>query len=78
MADKLIGDDRSPAPVRDLVAPFYYRLWNEWDDEAVDDTLAPNITFRGSLVSKHVLSAPSQARSSRLRRASSAMCRTRD
>jgi len=42
---------RGPDPLsaHDLVRRFYERLWNEWDDAAVDDTLAPNITFRGSL-----------------------------
>ena len=43
-------DDRQPlARVRDLVARFYHVLWNEWDDSAVDDTLASDATFRGSL-----------------------------
>ena len=36
-------------PIRDLVLRFYHRLWNEWDDTAVDNTLAPGLTFRGSL-----------------------------
>lgn len=35
--------------VRALVRRFYDRLWNEWDDAAVEDTLAANVTFRGSL-----------------------------
>ncbi len=34
---------------RDLVTRFYHRLWNEWDDAAVDDTLSADFTFRGSL-----------------------------
>ncbi|HET9875514.1 MAG TPA: ester cyclase [Mycobacterium sp.] len=38
-----------PAAVHDLVRRFYQRLWNDWDDAAVDDTLAANLTFRGSL-----------------------------
>ena len=38
-----------PVSAHDLVRRFYERLWNEWDDDAVDDTLAPDITFRGSL-----------------------------
>jgi hypothetical protein len=25
---------------RELVTRFYHRLWNEWDDTAVDDTLS--------------------------------------
>jgi steroid delta-isomerase-like uncharacterized protein len=41
--------DQPPTPARDLVTRFYHRLWNEWDDAAVEDTLAPGITFRGSL-----------------------------
>jgi steroid delta-isomerase-like uncharacterized protein len=41
--------DQTPAVVCDLVTRFYRRLWNEWDDAAVGDTLAPGITFRGSL-----------------------------
>jgi predicted ester cyclase len=34
---------------RDLVMRFYHRLWNEWDDAAVEDTLSADFTFRGSL-----------------------------
>lgn len=41
--------DSSTDVVRDLVRRFYDRLWNDWDDAAVDDTLAVNVTFRGSL-----------------------------
>lgn len=32
-----------------MVARFYDTLWNQWDDSAVDDTLASDVTFRGSL-----------------------------
>lgn len=32
-----------------LVRQFYEDLWNRWDDEAVDDLLADDFTFRGSL-----------------------------
>jgi steroid delta-isomerase-like uncharacterized protein len=32
-----------------LVRRFYERLWNNWDDAAVDRTLAPQFAFRGSL-----------------------------
>lgn len=32
-----------------LVSRFYARLWNAWDDDAVDTTLAPAFAFRGSL-----------------------------
>jgi steroid delta-isomerase-like uncharacterized protein len=38
-----------PQTARDLVARFYDRLWNAWDDAAVDDTLAEDFRFRGSL-----------------------------
>jgi predicted ester cyclase len=34
---------------RELVTRFYHRLWNEWDDAAVEDILAANFVFRGSL-----------------------------
>jgi steroid delta-isomerase-like uncharacterized protein len=34
---------------RDLVTRFYERLWNAWDDAAVDDTLSAGFVFRGSL-----------------------------
>ena len=43
------NDDQPPTSAGDLVTRFYHRLWNEWDDGAVEDTLAPDITFRGSL-----------------------------
>jgi predicted ester cyclase len=32
-----------------LVREFYERLWNAWDDDAVEEVLAPDFTFRGSL-----------------------------
>lgn len=32
-----------------LVPRFYERLWNAWDDSAVEGTLAAGFTFRGSL-----------------------------
>ena len=34
---------------RELITRFYHRLWNEWDDTAVDTTLAADFVFRGSL-----------------------------
>jgi steroid delta-isomerase-like uncharacterized protein len=34
---------------RRLVQRFYDRLWNAWDDAAVESTLAEDFTFRGSL-----------------------------
>jgi predicted ester cyclase len=33
----------------DLVRRFYKRLWNAWDDDAVEAILAPTFAFRGSL-----------------------------
>ncbi len=32
-----------------LIERFYGELWNRWDDSAVEDTLSPGFTFRGSL-----------------------------
>lgn len=32
-----------------LVRRFYEQLWNNWDDAAVEYTLAPRFIFRGSL-----------------------------
>jgi steroid delta-isomerase-like uncharacterized protein len=34
---------------RTLVERYYARLWNAWDDEAVEELLAEDFTFRGSL-----------------------------
>jgi steroid delta-isomerase-like uncharacterized protein len=39
----------SRSPAVELVMRFYRQLWNEWDDSAVDDIIAPQIRFRGSL-----------------------------
>lgn len=33
----------------DLVRRFYADAWNRWDDGAVDEILAEDVTFRGSL-----------------------------
>jgi hypothetical protein len=41
--------DQPPTSARGLVIRFYDRLWNHWDDAEVEDILAPDITFRGSL-----------------------------
>lgn len=38
-----------PQMAQELVTRFYHRLWNEWDDAAVDDTLCADFLFRGSL-----------------------------
>jgi steroid delta-isomerase-like uncharacterized protein len=43
MSDHMIGDLS-----RDLVTRFYDRLWNQWDDKAVENTLAEDVSFRGS------------------------------
>jgi steroid delta-isomerase-like uncharacterized protein len=32
-----------------LIQKFYGELWNQWNDAAVQDTLSPRFTFRGSL-----------------------------
>ena len=32
-----------------LIQRFYGELWNRWNDSAVEDTLSPGFTFRGSL-----------------------------
>lgn len=43
------GEVSGSAHVETLVRRFYDRLWNAWDDDAVEDTLAAEFTFRGSL-----------------------------
>lgn len=35
--------------VAKLIETFYGELWNRWNDSAVDDTLSPAFSFRGSL-----------------------------
>jgi steroid delta-isomerase-like uncharacterized protein len=35
--------------IGDLVTQFYQRLWNAWDDDAVEDVLSEGFTFRGTL-----------------------------
>jgi predicted ester cyclase len=35
--------------IENLVRAFYARMWNAWDDAAVDEILAEDFTFRGSL-----------------------------
>jgi predicted ester cyclase len=37
------------APIADLVRRFYRDVWNRWDDQAVDQVLADDFCFRGSL-----------------------------
>lgn len=32
-----------------LIEKFYGELWNQWNDAAVEGTLSPSFTFRGSL-----------------------------
>ena len=41
--------DDSPEQTRRLVNRFYARVWNEWDDGAVDGMLADDFEWRGSL-----------------------------
>ncbi len=36
-------------PIAQLIEIFYGELWNKWNDSAVDGTLDPAFTFRGSL-----------------------------
>jgi steroid delta-isomerase-like uncharacterized protein len=40
------GENRG---VDELIRQFYDDLWNRWDDELVDELLAEDFTFRGSL-----------------------------
>lgn len=35
--------------VKELIGSFYSRLWNAWDDAAVDEVLSPDFVFRGTL-----------------------------
>lgn len=35
--------------IEDLVGRFYRELWNNWDDAAVDEVLAADFVFRGSM-----------------------------
>ena len=45
-----VGHDVHVAVAIDvLIERFYGELWNRWDDSAVEDTLSPGFTFRGSL-----------------------------
>jgi predicted ester cyclase len=39
----------SPGETERLVRQFYEQLWNQWDDGAVDEVLAADFEFRGSL-----------------------------
>ena len=32
-----------------LVRRYYRDLWNGWDDRAIDELIAPHVSFRGSL-----------------------------
>jgi predicted ester cyclase len=48
--DAAIGHDvRMAESISTLVGRFYGELWNRWNDSAVEDTLSPGFTFRGSL-----------------------------
>lgn len=42
-------DGRVASTIGGLVERFYGELWNRWNDAAVEDTLSPEFTFRGSL-----------------------------
>ena len=39
----------SRAPIAELVRRFYNDVWDRWDDEAVDQLLAEDFIFHGSL-----------------------------
>jgi steroid delta-isomerase-like uncharacterized protein len=39
----------TPGETEGLVRRFYEQLWNRWDDSAVDEVLADDFEFRGSL-----------------------------
>ena len=34
---------------KNLIRRYYAGLWNRWDDAVVDEIIAPDIEFRGSL-----------------------------
>jgi predicted ester cyclase len=44
-----VGDEPAGDGLRELIGRFYERLWNAWDDRAVDDVLCEDFLFRGSL-----------------------------
>jgi steroid delta-isomerase-like uncharacterized protein len=52
-----------------LVRRFYDEAWNAWDDSVVDELLAPDVRFRGSLGDEVVGRAAWRAYRDRLRRA---------
>jgi predicted ester cyclase len=54
-----------------LVRRFYDQLWNKWDDAAVDHTLAPSFTFRGSLGQQMIGRSGWRAYRDQIRRGSS-------
>ncbi len=37
------------ADMKTLVERFYRQLWNQWDDDAVDQVISADFIFRGSL-----------------------------
>lgn len=45
----LAGGCDTRAVIASLVERFYAVLWNMWDDSAVEEVLAPDFHFRGSL-----------------------------
>jgi predicted ester cyclase len=47
--EQSLHDGRVATSMTGLVERFYGELWNRWNDAAVDDTLSPDFTFRGSL-----------------------------
>jgi predicted ester cyclase len=59
----------SPVSVEALVRRFYDEAWNAWDDGAVEDLLAPDVRFRGSLGDEVVGHEGFRAYRDRVRRA---------
>lgn len=45
----LAGGGDAGVVIAPLVRRFYNVLWNQWDDSAVEEILAPGFRFRGSL-----------------------------
>ena len=43
------ANDHAPAGLQELIGQFYDRLWNAWDDRAVEVVLSEDFLFRGSL-----------------------------
>jgi len=44
-----VGPADDETPIELLIGRFYDRLWNAWDDRAVEEVLSADFRFRGSL-----------------------------